>query len=826
MRINCGKLSTGLLAALIVFAAMAMATTVRAADRPAAERLLVEPESIDFTAADERIQLLITVQRADGSLWDVTSQAVCQSSQAGVARADGGAVLPTGDGAGEITIRWDAEGRALTAVVPVTSSGYGTARRLNFNNDIEPVLSKFSCNSGGCHGKASGQNGFKLSLLGFDPAFDYDALVKQGHGRRVFPAAPDRSLLLSKPTGQVVHGGGKKFEVDSPAYRLLRRWVEQGLPFGQPDDPKVKSIRVSPADRTMARGATQQLRVVATLTDGSTKDVSNAADYISQQPDLVSVTPAGQVATLDSTGEGTIMVRYMGLVEAARITVPFGDHVPESAFAGFQARNYVDPLVMAKWRKLGIAPSPRANDSEFLRRASLDCIGTLPTADEAREFLADTRPDKRALLVERLLDRNEYAAYWATRWGDLLRNKRRYGDDYKRGTFAFAAWIRGAFQQNMPYDKFVASILTAQGTYSDNPPVVWYREVRNNVHQVNDTCQLFLGTRINCANCHHHPYERWSQEDYWGVAAFFSRVGSKSEAANENAVFVRKDGAVNHPVTGQQMKPKALGGPEYEYVRGEDPRQRLVDWMVAPENPYFAKAIVNRMWANFMGLGLVEAVDDMRVTNPPSNPELLDALAKDFVDHHFDLKHLIRTIMTSEVYGLSSTPTEYNAKDRRNYSRYAARRMSAEVLSDAIDTLTGVNENFAGLPVGTRAIDLPDESASSYLLEVFGRSQRESACECERSYAPNLAQVLHMFNSGEMQGKLNSGEGRIARLVADKKSPEEAVNELYLAAYARLPDDGELKDAADFVRGVPDTRVALVDLTWVLLNTKEFLFNH
>jgi uncharacterized protein DUF1553/uncharacterized protein DUF1549 len=373
----------------------------------------------------------------------------------------------------------------------------------------------------------------------------------------------------------------------------------------------------------------------------------------------------------------------------------------------------------------------------------------------------------------------------------------------------------------------VRAILTAQGNLSDSPAVNWYREARNITHQVNDTAQLFLGTRIQCANCHHHPYERWSEDDYWGFAAFFGRLGRKQgESGTEQAIFVRKDGGVNQPRTHKTMLPTGLGGKPTDYVRGEDPRQYLADWLVQSDNPFFSQAIANRIWAHFLGVGLVEAVDDMRVTNPPSNPELLEALAKEMVDHHFDLKHLIRTVMTSEVYALSSLPTQYNAKDRRNYARYFPRRMPAEVLSDAVDALCGAGEKFSGFPEGTRAIDLPDEAVNSYFLDVFGRSKRESPCECERSYAPNLAQVLHLLNSPELQRKLQDPKGRAASLIAAKKSPEEMVGELYLAGLGRLPEKSELAEAVAAVQGAKDPKAGLADLMWVMVNTKEFLFNH
>ncbi len=598
------------------------------------------------------------------------------------------------------------------------------------------------------------------------------------------------------------------------------------MPLGKPDSPTVAKIEAVPAERIMQRSSTQQLRVVATLSDGTTKDVTAEAEYRSQQPDLVQVDADGQTTTQDTVGEGTVMVRYRGMVEIARLTVPFGRQLPADAYAQFQPRNFVDTLVLAKWQKLGIAPSPRATDSEFIRRAFLDLIGTLPTPGEVQSYLADQDPAKRDHLVDQLLARNEYASFWGGIWGDLLRNKRR-GEEAKRGTFAFAAWLREAFQQNMPYDQFVRAIVTAQGNLSDSPPVNWYREVRNITHQVNDTSQLFLGTRIQCANCHHHPYERWSEDDYWGFAAFYGRLGRKQgEAGTEQAMFVRKDGVVHQPRTRKEMKPTGLGGKSLEYVRGEDPRQYLVDWMVEADNPFFSQAISNRIWAHFLGVGLVEAVDDMRVTNPASNPQLLDALAKELREHKFDLKHLIRTIMTSEVYALSSLPTQYNAKDRRNYARYFPRRMPAEVLSDAVDTFCGTTEKFGGFPEGTRAIELPDEAVGSYFLDVFGRSKRESPCECERSYAPNLAQTLHLLNSPELQNKLTSAKGRAAGLIAAKKSPEEMVSELYLAAFGRLPQQAELNEAVASLRGDKDPKAGLADMMWVMLNSKEFLFNH
>jgi hypothetical protein len=568
------------------------------------------------------------------------------------------------------------------------------------------------------------------------------------------------------------------------------------------------------------------LRVVAHYTDGSFHDVTRQAEYKAQQPDILKVETNGLVSTLGHTGEGAVMVRYMGQVDVARVAVPFSRGLPAEAYAHFQPKNFIDELVAEKWHKLGIAPSAVCTDEEFLRRASLDAIGTLPTAEEVKEFLADPSEDKRDKLVDRLLDRAEYASYWANQWGDLLRVKRGGNADLKAGTFAFSGWLHNSFAQNMPYDEFVRAILTAQGESAENPPTNWYRHVRNTVAMVNDSAELFLGLRLSCANCHNHPYERITQDDYWGYGAFFARVSFKRGLGNEQAVVVKKDGAVNQPRTGQTMKPKGLAGPEYDYVRGEDPRQKLADWITDSKNPYFAKAIANRTWAHFMGVGLVEAVDDMRVTNPPSNPQLLEALAREVIDYHFDLKHLMATIMKSRTYGLSSTPTEQNKTDRQNYARYTPKRLSAQVLLDAVNVITSTQEKFDGLPLGTRAIELPDESVPSYFLTVFGRSMRETACECERSYAPNLSQVLHLMNSPELQNKIADQKGRLATMLATKKSDEDILTEFYLCAFGRHPKPDELKDALAMLAAAKDRKNALEDFEWMFLNAKEFLFNH
>lgn len=819
-----GRFLTGVLSAVLLSAGISAADDVRA------QKLTVEPAQVVLRDADQTVQLLVTALMSDGTLRDATLGAhyVLGTGSGELALIHKGRITPMASGQGVLTVRFDLpSGKgALKAEIPVTVELPEKDRTVNFTNDVIPILTKAGCNAGGCHGKATGQNGFKLSLLGFEPEHDYDALVREGRGRRLFPAAPDQSLFLMKAIGQPTHGGGQRLSEDSRDYRLLRRWIEQGMPQGRPTDPKVERIEVAPRERILVGTNEQQLRVVAYYSDGSSQDVTRQAEYKSQQPDILKVEPSGEVITLDRTGEGAVMIRYMGLVDVSKITVPFNRDVPASAYAQFKPKNYIDDLMLLKWKKLGIAPSPVSTDEVFIRRAFLDAIGTLPKAEEVVEFLGDRAPDKREKLVDRILQRPEYAEYWSCLWGDLLRNKRE-GEEQKRGTFAFAAWIRNCFEQNMPYDQFVREILTAQGEVGDNPAVNWYRHVRNQIHLVNDTSQLFLGTRVSCANCHHHPYEKLSQDDYWGFAAFFQRVGKKEgDVPADQAVFVQKTGETTQPRSGKKMKPKGLGGPEYEYVSGEDPRKQLVDWMTSAENPYFSRAIANRMFASIMGVGLVNAVDDMRVTNPPSNPELLDALAKDMSSHRYDLKHLIRTLMTSETYGLSSDPTSLNATDRQNFARYHTKRLSAEVLLDAVGAVTGAVEKFPGLPLGTRAIELPDQAVQSYFLQAFGRSGRETPCECERSYAPNLAQILHLMNSPEIQGKISNDKGVVAQLLAAKKSNEEVVEAIYLRGYARRPSASEQKDAVAIIAAAANRKAAIEDFEWMVLNSKEFLFNH
>jgi Protein of unknown function (DUF1553)/Protein of unknown function (DUF1549)/Bacterial Ig-like domain (group 2) len=796
--------------------------------KPSAPKSLrITPATFILQGSDSIQRLLVTgttTDAGDERDLDYSRKAAYTSSDPQVATVSpDGLVLPHGNGTAKLRATW---GR-LSASAEVTVLDYDVEKPVSFRNQIVPLFTKLGCNAGGCHGKASGQNGFRLSLLGFDSDFDYAALVKEARGRRLIPAAPANSLLLLKACADAPHGGGRRLLRDSTDYALLLRWIRQGMPAGSDKDPRVTRIECFPKTVVLGHRSEHQILVTAFYSDGFCRDVTQESQYKSNEVAIGSVDRTGMVRTDENTGETAVMARYMGHLDVCRVCMPVAGPSQETSWPVLPVRNYIDELVQARWKKLKLTPSPLADDAVFLRRAFLDGIGTLPTPVEVRAFLDERDPRKREKLVDHLLARSEYADFWALKWGDLLRNQRKGQQSHQRGTYAFHAWIRNAFAANMPYDQFVRNILAAQGTVDQHPPIIWYRTVRNLTHQTNDTAQLFLGTRINCAQCHHHPYEKWGQDDYYQLQAFFARLGRKSgEISDEPAIFVRPDGQVRNPANGKIMQARGLDGPEVRLGEDEDPRQRLVDWMVAADNPFFTRAIANRLWAHFLGRGLVDPVDDMRVTNPPSNPELLDALARDLFDHKFDLKHLIRTIMVSTTYQLSSDPLPGNVHDQQNFARAYPRRLLAEVMLDAINHVAGTAENFPGMPKNTRAIQLPDESVGSYFLDVFGRPGRETPCECERPREANLAQALHLLNSTDVQAKVSAPAGRLARLLKEQRSDEAMVEELYLLALARPPSADEGKKVLAYLRDQTDRKAALQDVLWALLNTKEFLFNH
>jgi hypothetical protein len=792
----------------------------------------VVPQKVALKGIDDAQQLILTATLADGRLFDLTHDATYEAADPKVVRVSStGRVVPLANGATTVTARY--RGRGVTVAVRTESCDVNLP--INFGNQVVPIFTKLGCNSGGCHGKASGQNGFKLSLLGFEPDVDFTALVKEARGRRLFPAAPEQSLLLTKAAGQIAHGGGKRMEVGSDEYRLIRRWIAAGSPFGEKTDPVVQRISVYPAHRVMGRNAKQQFAAYAHYSDGTVEDITRRAQYESNDQEIAIVNEGGLVRTLALSGEAAVMVRYQEYVATFRATVPLGGKTPAYAFP---PATLVDRHTHKKWQELGLVPSELCTDAEFIRRVSLDLTGTLPTPKQVADFLADADAQKRDKLIDRLLESPEYSYYFANKWADVLRVKRRGQQDRAKGTFAFHAWIRKAVQKDKPYDLFVRDILGATGDELSSPPTVWYKELTKPQEFVDDCAQVFLGQRLACAQCHHHPYEKWSQDDYWGLAAFFGRIGRKQlptigaqqQQGDRVAIFTTSRGTVINKKTNRPAPLKPLAGEPMEVGAYEDPRQKLVDWMTAKDNPFFARAVANRYWAHFFGRGIVDPLDDMRITNPPSNPALLDALAAELVEKKFSLKALIKVIVKSRTYQLSATPNAYNQKDKQNYARYYPRRMSAEVLFDAVNQVTDAPAGFGGLPTDRhaprRAIMLPDESFPSYFLDVFGRPQRISACECERVSEANLAQALHLLNSDEMQGKLGRSGGRADKLAVDKRPDAEKVEELFLWAFARKPTDEQRAAAlAHLGKNPRDKKKAYEDIVWALLNTKEFVFN-
>ncbi len=829
-----------LLTALQAFASPVAEEANAPTARPAALRLHVRSEgdaspALRLIGPDARQQLLATATLSNGALRDVTRKVSYLVAPENVAKVSKqGMLTPLNDGEATITAKTS---DGLEATLAVSIKRFKESMPINFPNQIVPIFTKTGCNGGGCHGKSAGQNGFRLSLLGFEPEEDYEHLVKESRGRRVFAAAPERSLLLLKGVASLPHGGGKRLDPDSDDYRLLVRWMAQGMPYGSKDDPTVNRIEVLPKQRVMSLGGEQQLVVLAHYSDGSVEDVTRGALYEANDKDMAHTDETGLVTLFQQPGDVAVMVRYQAKVAVFRATIPLGAPVESMPIA----KNFIDEQVFKKLKTVGMPASEVCDDTTFIRRVTIDITGRLPSPDEMQRFLSSADANRRDRLIDTLLDSPDYADYFANKWSALFRNKRTDANQ-ARGTYAFHGWIRDSIIANKPFDQFVRDILAASGDIAQNPPVAWYRQVRDTTAQLEDTAQLLLGQRLQCAQCHHHPYEKWSQNDYYSFAAFFSRVGRKGGSQPGEEIIYHKRGKAEtaNKKTQESLKPAGLGAPVERLAPDDDPRSALVDWMTDKQNKYFAKSLVNRYWKHFLNRGLVEPEDDMRETNPPTNPELLDALAGYFVETGYDLKALVRAICRSHTYQLSALPNQYNGIDKQYYSRYYPKRLNAEVLFDAVNVVTKSEAKWDGLPLGTRAVCLPDNSfnASAYFLQVFGRPDSSSACECERSMDASLAQSLHLLNSKDIQAKLADDNSRAALLSADERTDDEKVRELYRWAFSRDPRTEELQTARDHLEkgankssdekgnAVNGKRLAYEDIVWALLNTKEFLFNH
>ncbi len=785
----------------------------------------VYPEEVRLHGPNSRQQLLVTVRQEERAV-DATRTASYASSAPQVAVVDEhGVITPRGNGQARITATVDDQ----QINVSVEVAGMDRPPQIKFELEIVPILAAAGCSTGACHGKQRGQNGFQLSLLGFDPDFDFAAIAQEARGRRVFPAAPEQSLLLRKAAAQVPHGGGVRLEAGSPQYELVRQWIATGMPRRAAEDPRLERISLEPPTRVMGNMQSQQLVVTAHYTDGSTRDVTDVAAYQSNESVIAAVGRGGLLKTGPLPGEAAVMARYLDQIATTSIEIPLAGRVPEGLYAGLPRWNFIDEHVWTKLQRLGITPSEPCGESTFLRRAYLDVIGRLPTPEEAREYLADVSTTKRERLIDTLLDRPEYADFWANKWADLLRpNPYRVGI---KAVFNFDAWIRDAFRQNKPYDQFVRELVAAEGSTFRNGAAVLFRDRRDPEELTTIVSQLFLGVRLECAKCHHHPFEIWSQDDFYSFASFFSRVRRKGTglsppiSGSEEIMFLSAKGMAKHPLTGAELPPRPLLGKALELGEDDDPRAALATWVTSPENPFFAKVIVNRVWADLMGRGLVEPIDDLRGTNPPSNGPLLDALAEDFRSQGCDLKQLLRTITTSYVYSLSSIPADRNTGDTQNYSRHYRTRLRAEVLLDAVSDISGVPEKFSALPAGSRAMEIWTHRTSSLFLDAFGRPDPNQDPPCERTTDTTIVQALHLMNAPNLHQKVTGDSGRAATLAASPRSPREIIEELYFLVYSRQPREEETAVGERiFGQEGISRRQATEDLLWALINTPEFVF--
>ena len=742
------------------------------------------------------------------------------------------------------------ENKGALASGPVSEASDSPHRRIaevSFELDVLPVLTAHGCNMGACHGKQRGQNGFQLSLLAFDPDFDFASLTQDARGRRLFPAAPQQSLLLQKSVASLPHGGGKRFEPGSEPYQVLLSWIQQGAKRLVAGEPRLERVVLDKSEFSLLPEQQQALRMVAHYSDGSSRDVSQMATYLSNESAVVSVSQQGVLRAGALPGETAIMARYMNHICVANVAIPRTASVPEQLFDDLPRQNFIDDQVYAKLQRLGIRPSEVVSDELFLRRVHIDLIGRLPSVQEARVFLESKETDKREKLVDRLLERPEYVDHWAGYWADLLRpNPYRVGI---KAVLNYDNWIREQFRENVSYDQFVRRLVTAKGSTWQNGAATLYRDRRSPDEVATMVSQLFLGIRLECAKCHHHPFERWSQQDFYQFAAYFSKVTRKGTglsppiSGGEEIVFTSSKGDVKHPLTGEVLDPVPLfevaqlaesknnadevtmaaqQGAVVGVAAEEDPRVALAEWMTSPGNDYFAQVQVNRIWSILMGRGFVEPVDDLRSTNPASNPELLDALANDFRESGFDLKSLLKTIVLSRVYSHSSVPNESNVTDRLNYSRNYRRRLRAEVLMDAVADVTETSAKLTGLPAESRANQVWTTRVDSVFLDTFGRPNENQDPPCERTPDSTVTQSLHLMNSRELDGRVRNDSSRAARLAGSDMTSEQIADDLYLSTFSRFPNDAEQGYIVGLLKDTENRRAVVEDVMWAMVNSPEF----
>lgn len=786
-----------------------------------ADTLAVYPPTANIGHAEDVQRMVVVLTRDDGVTLDVTSEAKAAFSAEGFASWSDGKVLPVADGEGTLTFTYGEH--TASATVAVTNAGAVLPR--SFRNDVQPVLLRSGCNSGSCHGSARGKNGFRLSLFGFDPALDYLSLTRELRSRRINPAIPEESLMLTKPAGQVAHEGGTVMEPGDILYETLKRWIAEGVQDDAADVPELTGIEIMPEEAVLeGEGAAQRFMVLAQYSDGTDRDVTETAILATSDELTLGVDALGN-ATAGQKGEVYVMARYGTFAVVSQVIVIEKEKAfswPEDA----QPKNYVDEQIFAKLRKLRTQPAELSSDSVFVRRVYIDVLGVLPTIEETNAFLADEAPDKRAKLIDALLQRPEFSDVWAMKWAEVLQVREVPNVLDRKGMNRYNDWLRQAVISDTPMDQLVRELLTAEGGNFTNPAANYFMIETDPLKMAENVAQVFMGIQMQCAQCHNHPFERWTMDDYYSFSAFFSQVGKKgSSDPRENVIYNKGGGEVKNLRDGQVMAPTFLGG-ETPELAGRDRRAVLAEWLTAPENPWFAENIANRVWAHFFGGGIVDPPDDVRVTNPPSHPQLLKELGARLVEYDYDLRSMVRDICNSYTYQMSTRPRDPAVRDQRNFAIARVRRLTAEQMLDAVCTVTDTTVKFPNLPAGARAAQVANGSSGIYFLDVFGRPPRTSVCTCERSGTPTLAQSLHLINGNTIQEAIKKSGSLLDQMIAEEQPTGEIVDTLFIAAMSRNPTEEEKTTMTEYVDTAEDRRLALEDAFWSVLNSKEFIFNH
>jgi hypothetical protein len=803
--------------------ALTLAFPLAAFAAPSLVDVRVSPPDINLSSKVDFQTVVVQAVYSDSTTRDVTGQAQFALVDKTFARLDKAAVHPLADGKTELQVKF--EGKTLTLPVKVEKSSFTPA--ISFTLDVMPVFSKAGCNTGSCHGSARGKDGFHLSLFGYDPEGDYGKITRQMLGRRVNLALPEESLLLTKATGAVQHTGGKSFEATDELYQTVLKWLEAGALQDPKEIAQVTGIEIFPKQAVLeGSGAVQQFTVRAMYSDGTDRDVTKTAHFVSNNDGSAKVTKTGLV-TADKRGEAFVMARFDAFTVGAQILAIPKD--PSFAFPQVAENNYIDTLVHTKLKKIRITPSEVADDATFVRRVTLDITGTMPTPEEVRSFLADKDTKKREKKVDELLERPEFTELWVMKFAELLQIRTDNNQFQYKSALQYYDWLKDQFARNVPMDKLTQDLLTAKGGTFANPAANFYKVETDVLKLSENVAQVFMGMRMQCAQCHNHPFDRWTMNDYYGFAAFFAQVGRKTgEDQRETVVFNRGNGGVRHPVGNRDIPPKFLGADGGKPEAGQDRREVMAKWLASPQNPFFARNLANIVWAHFLGQGIVEPVDDVRISNPASNPELLEELGKRFTDSNYNFKKLVRDICASRTYQLTPKSNATNAEDTRNFAKGSIRRLRAEILLDVINQVTMRQDKFRGLPLGARAVEIVDGRTTTYFLTTFGRASRDTVCACEVKMEPNLSQALHLLNGDTVNQKIQSG-GLVNAMTKEGKTPEQIIEEFYWRALSRPPTQTEQTKLVAFVADAKtpaEKSIVLNDLFWAVLNSKEFIFNH